>query len=226
MECVRARASGRKSNDLRNWIKSKRKLRNRASPPYGRESLLWDVSAGAHTPGANEKHHRGNFPRLSLVILHLPLPPPPLPPLNHLFLSSRRPPIGYPSGWNQGFRFAFGACPLTERVSHSIRNNALSAKALFRNDSCCPRGCIVHTLIARAIIAFPLAELSVSSRAQRSSREIALSASEDGKFGEVALSLLSSLFHILWCYGINSRVAYIIDLRCNKLIWSYLVIEY
>lgn len=144
-------ASGRKSNDLRNWIKPKRKLRNRASSPYGKEEereAYWDISAGAHTPGANEKHRR----EFCAPLAHRPLCPSPSPP--------RRAPTGYPSGWNPGpgFRFAFGACPLTERVSHSIRNNALSAEALFRNDSCCPRGC---ALWPHAIITFPLAEFPV-----------------------------------------------------------------
>lgn len=146
--------SGRKSNDLRNWIKPKRKLRNRASSAYGkeereRERAYWDISAGAHTPGANEKHHR----EFSASLAHHPLcPSPPS--------SSGRPPSGYPSGWNPGpgFRFAFGACPLTERVSHSIRNNALSAEALFRNDSCCVDACFDR---ARTIITSPLTKIPV-----------------------------------------------------------------
>lgn len=102
----------------------------------------------AHTLGANEKHHRGNFASFAH---HPPYPSSFLssPPTLSLYfsLSSSLPPflslspllsttdqLSIRMG-NQGFRFAFGACPLTERVSHSIRNNALSTEALFRNDS-------------------------------------------------------------------------------------------
>lgn len=143
---MRACASIWKSNDLRNWIKPKRKLRNRASPPYGRDSLLGDVSAGAHTHWVPTKSVIEGISRVlrssssmslpsPLSLAFLSLSPSPLFSLYPLLSTTDR--LSIRMG-NQGFRFAFGACPLTERVSHSIRNNALSTEALFRNDSCHP----------------------------------------------------------------------------------------
>jgi len=143
-------ASGRKSNDLRNWIKPKRKLRNRTSSPYGKEREPIGTFLQACTHGVPTKSTIGSSPRPLLIV--------PLPLIDHR--------AAIHPDETQG-RFAFGACPLTERVSHSIRNNALSAEALFRNDSCCPR---MRALTASAIITFPLAEFSISISILQTSR--------------------------------------------------------
>lgn len=128
-------ASGRKSNDLRNWIKPKRKLRNRASSPYGKEKEREPTGTFLRT-----RVHTGCQRKVPSGVLRVPCSSSSL----SIFLSPSST-ANYPSEWNAGpgFRFAFGACPLTERVSHSIRNNALSAEALFQNDSCCPRGYVL-----------------------------------------------------------------------------------
>lgn len=107
-----------------------------------RERAYWDISAGTNT-GYQRKAPSGVL-RASCSSSSLSLPVSPS--------STTADPSGYPSGWNPGpgFRFAFGACPLTERVSHSIRNNALSAEALFRNELLLSAWMRVLTARARA----------------------------------------------------------------------------
>jgi len=56
-------ASGRKSNDLRNWIKPKRKLHNRTSSPYGKEREPIGTFLQACTHGVPTKSTIGSSPR-------------------------------------------------------------------------------------------------------------------------------------------------------------------
>lgn len=148
MECVHARASGNRTISEIESNQSGNCVIARVLPMGETAYSGMFLRARTHI-GCQRKASSREFP--ASFAHHPPCPSPPpslslsspsLPPPFSLSLSlypllSTTDRLSIRMG-NQGFRFAFGACPLTERVSHSIRNNALSTEALFRNDSCHP----------------------------------------------------------------------------------------
>lgn len=85
--------SARKSNDFENWIKPKRKLRNRASS-RGKRAECGRTGLRTNIHSLWTKSSIGN--------------------VRSVLLPSRR-----PSGWQDRIRFAFEACPPHERDSNS-----------------------------------------------------------------------------------------------------------
>lgn len=142
-------ASGRKSNDLRNWIKPKRKLRNRASSPYEkeeeRESLLGHFCGRQHTVGANnEKHHR----EFSAPLAHRPFCLSPCPlrrPPKLVRLSIRMKPRAGISVCIRSMSAEPNASRILSEITHSRPKRCSGTTPAVRVDACLTACARAHT---------------------------------------------------------------------------------